>query len=1170
MIQCGVDNDVLFNELTQAQRIARDVFYNSFDTCMDKTYEELDADFKAYSDLTQAQGQIRLVPGIRNCIKAFIQWTRDEKRLSRDPSSMPFPVENTQTLIRRYKTHAQFVKSSKEMMDQAKPVLFSSTTKWSDWQVTFANYLRLIPGRDGVPLNYVIRDNEQPDPTPHANFIDDYVSMAPLNGEAYVTDTATVHTLISKFIAGNELAESKVQVLISRLDGRLDWKALKEHYEGIGILALDVTRAEKIIENLFYMGERQPHMWWAEFEKQLTNAFTAYDKKERRQVYSNEMKLRVLLKKIKADFLSSTKSQIEVAFTEVPMTMTYERAMASFRNVVNQQHPPQLGATSSGRSRRGVSQIRTQDDKTHDTVDFNWIRRNKNRHKDETTIYLKDGKKAPYHPSYRYSFKLLRRFKDSDKKRLEDQRAQYKRERGLPNNKSSLSETQTVVTNQQVEIATLRAQVATLARAASTDDASVSPSALTTPTSIMGGRNEQSQIRKDRSVGQIIVKTISQTSTDTQSFKSTPGSTARNECDTNADTGVAGANMALISMSTRCADVYPYSDTYAPMTNIPIGSFGTAYEHPDLGTIILVYHEYLGYGTKMDHSLHNPNQLRHYGCEVQDNPFDPRGLYITTPDGITIPLETRGTKIFMNSRTPSPWELQHCTHITMTDANPWNPNTIQLQQITTLDFPIPSSLHDMGTSIESRIHLKAIATNESLQDTPLNRTFVSLDRHSNITAESLSEKWGIGPGRAKATLRVTTQRGTRSAILPLARRYKADGYFGVTRLRGKFYTDTLYGPCRSLLGNIGTQIYFHKSGFKAPYHLSRSNGEQIGHSLRDFIHEYGIPNKLTFDGAQAQVGRNTLFMKTIRDARIHYHVSQPRRPNENAAEGAIREIKKRWYRLQDKKAIPNRLWDFGLSWICETENLTANSSKYADGRTSIEIITGETPDITEHLDFGFYDWIYFRQNAGLGPTELGRWLGVSHRVGPQLSYWILPSSGFPISCVTVQAVPFLTQQTNVFQTQAQEYTDAVSRRINAQAADIPLQGIQPAKLLDLTLEDDHFLEEYRRLISDGDLPHQEHIDQMSTHDDEYIGRRIAIRRGPDNILEQGSVKKRALDSTGKPLGKPHDEAKYDSRQYKIKYESGFTETLTANLVAENLLTQIDKDGHHHLMLSGDH
>ena len=58
MIACGIDNEALFLEETQAQRIAADIFGDLFTSCMDITFKELDEHFKTYSDLTVAQGQL--------------------------------------------------------------------------------------------------------------------------------------------------------------------------------------------------------------------------------------------------------------------------------------------------------------------------------------------------------------------------------------------------------------------------------------------------------------------------------------------------------------------------------------------------------------------------------------------------------------------------------------------------------------------------------------------------------------------------------------------------------------------------------------------------------------------------------------------------------------------------------------------------------------------------------------------------------------------------------------------------------------------------------------------------------------------------------------------------------------------------------------------------------
>ena len=91
MIACGIDNVSLFEGAPQTERIASNLFDDNFTACMDKTYEDLDDDLKGYSVMTQAQGQIRLTPGTKKNLKAFIQWTRDRIRLGQVPEDILFP-----------------------------------------------------------------------------------------------------------------------------------------------------------------------------------------------------------------------------------------------------------------------------------------------------------------------------------------------------------------------------------------------------------------------------------------------------------------------------------------------------------------------------------------------------------------------------------------------------------------------------------------------------------------------------------------------------------------------------------------------------------------------------------------------------------------------------------------------------------------------------------------------------------------------------------------------------------------------------------------------------------------------------------------------------------------------------------------------------------------------
>ena len=75
---------------------------------------------------------------------------------------------------------------------------------------------------------------------------------------------------------------------------------------------------------------------------------------------------------------------------------------------------------------------------------------------------------------------------------------------------------------------------------------------------------------------------------------------------------------------------------------------------------------------------------------------------------------------------------------------------------------------------------------------PARRTFVTNKRHKALSAESIAELWGKGPERAQDTLDATTQRGTWSAVLPIARRYRADMMYNVKHLNCKLSCDTIW------------------------------------------------------------------------------------------------------------------------------------------------------------------------------------------------------------------------------------------------------------------------------------------------------------------------------------------------------------------------------------------
>ena len=80
---------------------------------------------------------------------------------------------------------------------------------------------------------------------------------------------------------------------------------------------------------------------------------------------------------------------------------------------------------------------------------------------------------------------------------------------------------------------------------------------------------------------------------------------------------------------------------------------------------------------------------------------------------------------------------------------------------------------------------------DTLKDIGLPRKLLSSKRHSSTTPEDLSKRWGLSLAQATLTLKSTTQKLVRSAVMPLARRYRADHMFDVRRVHGMMSTDTM-------------------------------------------------------------------------------------------------------------------------------------------------------------------------------------------------------------------------------------------------------------------------------------------------------------------------------------------------------------------------------------------
>ena len=117
----------------------------------------------------------------------------------------------------------------------------------------------------------------------------------------------------------------------------------------------------------------------------------------------------------------------------------------------------------------------------------------------------------------------------------------------------------------------------------------------------------------------------------------TLGTQSRSELDNRSNTSCGGANFWLHELTRESCSVYPFSTSYDLMQDVQISTCLTAYTDEYGRTWILVFNEVLWFGSSIDHSLINPNQIWMTGMPVSDDPFMRIGSMVLLTKGYSFP-----------------------------------------------------------------------------------------------------------------------------------------------------------------------------------------------------------------------------------------------------------------------------------------------------------------------------------------------------------------------------------------------------------------------------------------------------------------------------------------------------------------------------------------------------
>jgi uncharacterized protein YegL len=299
---------------------------------------------KELSSRTQADGRINLGTKKSKLMIGLLHWAKDFGRVSEKPTISGLNQDDFMNQLEIAIERADYrSRASEQLSTRAKesdPGPLKSEKEWKDWEQKFSNYAGCHFGSAGVPLSYVIRKNDDPDPSAKGlKFVARTIASAPLSGTAFEHDSLQVHEMLVNFTTGQP-SHAWIKSVERFEDGRRSMKALREHFEGKGNATRNLAEANRLRETLHYKNERS--LSFEKFLSMMQEMFNIYSKED--QELSEKTKIDLLFSKVQHQGLQAAIEALRTKEVE-GIELTYTAAANHLATTV-----ARLTAVTGGRN----------------------------------------------------------------------------------------------------------------------------------------------------------------------------------------------------------------------------------------------------------------------------------------------------------------------------------------------------------------------------------------------------------------------------------------------------------------------------------------------------------------------------------------------------------------------------------------------------------------------------------------------------------------------------------------------------------------------------------------------------------------------------------------------------------------------------------------------------
>ena len=434
-----------------------------------------------------------------------------------------------------------------------------------------------------------------------------------------------------------------------------------------------------------------------------------------------------------------------------------------------------------------------------------------------------------------------------------------------------------------------------------------------------------------------------------------------------------------------------------------------------------------------------------------------------------------------------------------------------------------------------------------------------------VDAEHLSKIWRIDLETARRTLEVTTQRSNRVDNPTLSRNYGTnDRMLRYKRLDEYFFMDTFFATKKagkSTRSNTCCQLFVTDKGFV--YVVPMKSKAEVLQAVKQFAKEVGAPDALICDAAGEQTSQ--AMRKFCTEIGTTLRALEEGTPWANKAELYIGLIKAAVSKDMKESNCPLVLWDYCVERRARINNLTAKDSFKLHGTTSQTALTGEEGDISNLCTFKWYEWCYYREQTNKFPFNqevLGRVLGPAKGKGNEMAQWILKANGNVVPRQTVRPLNVAEKNSDIELNKRKIFDSLIERRWgNPIMPPKTTPSYNPYEVYEDDDEKPRIMPEIEESVdASGTL-----MNQQPAYD-KMINAEIQLQK--DNEMAHGRVKRRALGPDGRVCGTYDDNPMMNSIIYEVEFPDGEVKEYAANVIGENMLTQVDSEGFTVTMMDG--